>query len=61
MSTYKCIPPCLMPLRPRVVYGYCAANSEPLKTKSDQPLSHLIGGADHAIRPDFLPVRLGSP
>ena len=57
----KLLHPDLLYIRQWVVYGYCAANSEPLKTRYDQPISHLIRGADHEIRPDFLSVRLGSP
>ena len=45
-------------LHDEVVYGNRAANSELLKTRYDQSIFHMIGGADHEIRPDFLSVRL---
>src|SRR5262247_857421 len=33
-----------------VVYANRAVNSNSLHTRSDQPIYHLSGGADHAIR-----------
>lgn len=43
------------------MYASRAGNSNRVKTRYDQPIFHLIGGADYEIRVDFLPVRLGSP
>ena len=45
----------------RVVYVNRAGNSNRVKTRYDQPIFHLIGGVDHAIRAHFLSVRLCSP
>jgi hypothetical protein len=44
-----------------VVYGNRAANSSRLETRSDQPIDHLSGRADHAIRPGFLCVHVYCP
>ena len=38
-----------------VVYTHCVANSKWLQTGYDQPIIHLMGGADHAIRAGRLP------
>jgi hypothetical protein len=42
----------------RVVYANRAANSIWFQTGYDQPIIHLSGGADNAIRPGFLSVYL---
>ena len=42
--------------KPRVVYGYRAGNSTRHKTRYDQLINHLRGGADDDIRSGFLSV-----
>lgn len=43
------------------MYSNRAANSHPVQTRYDQPIFHLNGGADHAIRPGSRPPHRSLP